>query len=193
MFAREFKSKFLPFALLILITSLVLPGTLSNANAVLAEGTSLNGVYESLLSGVSSSRPGLVQGIMASAPEITGKFITLSWNPNPKSDNVDRYAVYVSDMTARVEKQGGGLVGYSKVPYVKFPVARDGYRGEKGDGVFRGTRGDTYAIWVVAHNAHGWGKNDGNTANPDTYFSKRPDLSSNINPPYPKFVMVIFR
>jgi len=170
-----------------------LPGAISQGSAASQSESSLYRGYGILQGRLSSSRPGFVNGLHSSVPEIAGNFITLSWMASLKSENVDRYAVYLTNLTDKVEQQGGSLVGFSRIPHANFSIVRDGYLGKSGDGIFHVISGDSYAIWVVAHNAHGWGKNAANTANPDTYFSKRPNISANGKPPYPKFVVVLFR
>lgn len=145
------------------------------------------------LSRFSVGRPTNVTGLRLVSSDGVGETISLAWNPNSSSENVDEYAIFYNtdiydfpsgdregifaavvktpEITSKIVRvEDGGPQGYKPYGVNEFPIclADSGCAGQ-----------DQIQLWVIAHNKNGWGDNDTDTPDPDENPSNFSALSEN--------------
>ncbi len=116
-------------------------------------------------------RPGSVKGLKLISLDEKKKSLVLKWDPNPASDHVDEYALYVHGTPCPDDfcypTLVGTIKGNSFNGSLAFPDPNTGQAPGDKPGVVVVSKGHESVFWVIAHNSRGWGSNDPFAPNPD--------------------------
>ena len=100
--------------------------------------------------------PHAVQGFVIKIDDPLVRSVTLSWKPNPASDGVDKYAIYL--MNALLPQYTQGLVTTTKKTRITLKTWDSGTRiGKQPSGTVFIIPDDSVTMFVIAHNKYGWG------------------------------------
>ncbi len=129
----------------------------------------------SLLKVLTPTRPSAVKGLRLKVLDVVNySKIEISWQNNPSTEHVDRYAIYVLD-DATPDGAGGALqeiVRFNHATMPTFPAASNTAQPANSMTIDPGL---TTKIWVIAHNSQGWGENAFNTPGPDNFLVRIKD------------------
>jgi len=102
--------------------------------------------------------PTPVRGVKISITDPLIRSVKLSWIANPKSENVDEYAVYSHPEIGSVEP-GVLLFTTSKTHIKLFTWYKLDYRVVQPPHTVHLSMFGGLQFWVIAHNKYGWGEN----------------------------------
>lgn len=119
-------------------------------------------------------RPEVVSGLRVTKLNLKTKQIAFTWKPNPTSEKVDSYAIYLAGTACPDDQCTNWLVQVVKNNFLSQNLTfkslpyMDSY-GKVSDGktLTLAPTSRSYGFWVIAHNKYGWGDNDPRTPNPD--------------------------
>lgn len=150
-------------------------GMVHRSLVVLIAGTSLIFSQTSCSQAAQSNSvkiPHAVTGLSIVANDPLVRSITLSWNPNPKADGVDKYAIYV--LNSGLDGAPPELVTTSARTKVSLKTWYGNIRNQPKGTVFV-IPNYHLVMFVIAHNKFGWGAGWPGTTYPDA--SKGPSMS----------------
>lgn len=126
------------------------------------------------LSRFGPGRPTNVAGFQVVKLNLKTKQISFRWNPNPTSENVDSYALYLNFPACPDDTCTSWLVGVVKsnslllqLRFGSMPLGNPFGRVSDGKTLTIKPLDRSYGFWVIAHNKFGWSDNVGQTPNPD--------------------------
>jgi len=115
-------------------------------------------------------RPSAVKGFQISV-NLKAKNISFHWKTNPVKEKVDSYALYYSRRVCPDDScEPFDLIAVSTGTSLNENLIlkeMDVGQFNNGKTLIASAGNTSYVYFVIAHNANGWGDNDGHTPNPD--------------------------
>ena len=119
------------------------------------------------------ARPPLITGLKLMSLERNLKYLSITWDKSPNKYKVDSYAIYIDNNTT-LDQAGGVLIDLTQKNSASIRLGYNDFLRVAYRPAYASIRAGTDArIWVIAHNATGWGDNAPRTANPNYWLSNK--------------------